>query len=90
MNEEDAVTRPVQYFTREYLAQCRAMTAEQICVFLDGYRQLTLGARSAKRKAISIRVQEHVLRAFKAKARAEGIPYQTQIHRLMEAWLRAK
>lgn len=78
--------RPVQYFTEEYLGQCAAMTAEQICEFLDGFRQLAHD-RPAPRRLISLRVKEPLLAAFKHKARAQGVPYQTQIQRLMQAWL---
>ena len=32
--------RPVQYFTPEYLAQCKQMTPEQILQFLEEFRLL--------------------------------------------------
>jgi predicted DNA binding CopG/RHH family protein len=36
---------------------------------------------------ISIKVPPSLLRAFKAKAQANGLKYQTQIKSLMKAWL---
>lgn len=35
----------------------------------------------------SLKVPEDLLGAFKARARLENVPYQTQIKRLMRAWL---
>jgi hypothetical protein len=32
--------RPVQYFTKEYLEACKALTADQIIEFLEGFREL--------------------------------------------------
>ena len=43
--------------------------------------------RPAKSRLISMKVPEPLLEAFKTKARLTGIPYQTQIKRLMNAWL---
>ena len=37
--------RPVQYFTPEYLEQCRQMTPDQIIRFVDDFRRLH-GGRS--------------------------------------------
>lgn len=88
MTRDDRRDRPVQYFSDAYLAQCAEMSAEQICTFLDDYRQVVLGARKVPRTIISMRVQDPLLRAFRQKARALGLPYQTQIQRLMAAWLR--
>jgi len=81
--------RPVQYLSDDYLEHCRRMTTAQICEFLEDYRVLVLAAgHRAKRRAISIRIEEPLLRAFRRKAKAAGVPYQTQIHRLMEDWVR--
>ncbi len=79
--------RPVQYFTDAYLEHCRSMTAEQIAEYLEDYRQIAGAARSLPRKAISIRIEQPLLRAFKQKAKSRGVPYQTQIQRLMKEWL---
>ena len=77
--------RPVQYFSDEYLAQCRAMTPGQILQFLEDFRSLHQPA--SRSRLISIKVPEALLAAFKVKARLGGTPYQTQIKRLMSKWL---
>ena len=81
--------RPVQHFSRDYLERCRAMRPEQIVRFLDGFRALHAHReqQSAKSRLISMKVPEPLLEAFKTKARLRGIPYQTQIKRLMRGWL---
>jgi len=79
--------RPVQYFSKEYLEQCRKMTPEQIVSFLDGFRTLHAAAAApAKSRLISLKVPEPLLAAFKMKAQLSGVPYQTQIKRLMTDW----
>ena len=80
--------RPVQYFSSEYLEQCRAMKPEHVVRFLEDFRVLHGGAaRSPKSRLISMKVPVPLLEAFKARARLEGVPYQTQIKRLMSIWL---
>lgn len=80
--------RPVQYFSDEYLAHCAGMSTEQVCDYLESFRAMATSAKPARRKLISLRIQEPVLASFKQKARAAGIPYQRKIHQLMEAWVR--
>ena len=82
--------KPVQYFSDEYLEQCRQMTPEQIIQFLDDFRQLHGAKASTRSKLISIKVPENLLGAFKAKAAHTGIPYQTQIKTLMREWVLQK
>ena len=77
--------RPVQYFSAEYLEQCRAMTPEQILQFLEDFRNLHQPA--SRSRLISLKVPESLLTAFKVKAKLGGTPYQTQIKRLMSQWL---
>ena len=81
--------RPVQHFSRDYLERCRAMRPEQIIRFLDEFRALHAHREQqpAKSRLISMKVPEPLLEAFKTKARLRGIPYQTQIKRLMRGWL---
>ena len=80
--------RPVQYFTPEYLERCRGMKPAQIVRFLEGFRGLLTTARPpGKSRLISVKVPESLLAAFKAKAGLTGVPYQTQIKRLMRDWL---
>ena len=79
--------RPVQYFTPEYLEQCRAMSPAQILRFLEDFRLLHGRPRAEKSKLISLKVPESLLEVFRAKAALSGVPYQTQIKRLMRDWL---
>lgn len=80
--------KPVQYFSDEYLEQCRDMTPDQIIRFLDDFRQLH-GHRAESRsrtKLISLKVPENLLNVFRKKAALAGTPYQTQIKKLMMKW----
>ena len=80
--------RPVQKFTREYLAQCESVSTEETLEFLEDFRKLHAEIRPAKSRLISLKVPEDLLNAFRLKARIKGVPYQTQIKRLMLAWIR--
>jgi predicted DNA binding CopG/RHH family protein len=80
--------KTVQYFSDDYLARCRDMSADQVLRFLDDFRHLH-GTKPAPSKLISIKVPEDLLEAFKARARMAGMPYQTQIKTLMKDWLLA-
>lgn len=83
--------RPVQYFTPEYLEQCRQMTPDQIVRFVEDFRRLhgaaKPGATRIKSRLISIKVPEDLLETFKTRSRLAGKPYQAQIKALMKAWL---
>jgi predicted DNA binding CopG/RHH family protein len=81
--------RPVQYFSDEYLQQCRGMQPDDIIRYLEDFRRLH-GSRPARSKLISMKVPEDLLEAFKAKSKLAGIRYQTQIKTLMRAWLIAE
>jgi hypothetical protein len=78
--------RPVQYFSREYLGQCRSMRPEDIVRFVAGFRELHAARVPTRSRLISMRVAEPLLEAFKTKARLSGVAYQTQIKRLMGEW----
>jgi predicted DNA binding CopG/RHH family protein len=80
--------KPVQYFTDEYLAQCRTATPKQVLTFLESYRLMQ--APNDKSKLISIKVPESLLTAFRAQCDLNGLKYQTQIKQLMLDWLRLK
>lgn len=83
--------RPVQYFTPEYLEQCRAMKPDQIVRFLDDFRTLHgAAAPTAKSRLISMKVPPTLLAAFKARCHELGVPYQTQIKLLMQDWLASR
>jgi predicted DNA binding CopG/RHH family protein len=63
------------------------MTPDQILRFLEGFRLLQSPGTKAKSRLISMKVPEPLLEAFKTRARLNGTPYQTQIKKLMAAWL---
>jgi predicted DNA binding CopG/RHH family protein len=81
--------RPVQYFSDEYLEQCRHMQPDDIIRYLEDFRRLH-NSRPAPSKLISMKVPEDLLEAFKTRAKLAGIPYQTQIKALMRAWVIAE
>ena len=81
-----ASRHPVQRFSDEYLERCRELSPEDIVRFLEDFRKLH-GAATARSRLISLKVPEPLLAAFKAKARLHGVPYQTQIKTIMQAWL---
>jgi len=81
--------RPIQYFSDEYLEQCRHMQPDEIIRYLEDFRRLH-SSRPARSKLISMKVPEDLLEAFKARAKLAGIPYQTQIKALMRDWLVAE
>lgn len=78
--------RPVQIFTDDYLRQCREMTPSGILAFLEDFRLLH-GAPRRGSRLISMKVPEDLLEAFRRRCAIEGLPYQTQIKRLMREWL---
>jgi predicted DNA binding CopG/RHH family protein len=77
--------KAVQYFTDEYLEQCKAATPKQILTFLENYRLMQAG--EDKTKLISMKISESLLAAFRQKCELEGVKYQTQIKLLMSRWL---
>ncbi|MCY4485549.1 MAG: CopG family antitoxin [Deltaproteobacteria bacterium] len=85
--DEHRSARPVQYFSKEYLEQCKRMKPADILRFLDAYRRLYSPTVRKESRSISLRVPENLLEAFKAKASLHDVPYQTQIKRLMMDWV---
>ena len=81
--------RPIQYFTDEYLEQCKKMKPEQVLQFLEDFRELQKSRKPVKSRLISIKIPEDLLESFKAKAACTGRPYQTLIKELMREWLKA-
>ena len=57
--------RPVQYFSDEYLEQCKKMKPADILRFLDDFRRLYSPARRRGSRLISLKVPEDLLEAFK-------------------------
>ncbi len=84
--------KTLQKFSDEYLEQCRGASSKQILEFLESFRLLQANAvrQKPKSKLISLKVQEDLLAAFRAKCEVEGLRYQTQIKVLMKHWLGAK
>ena len=82
--------RPVQYFSDEYLEQCKKMSPDQIVQFLEDFRTLQSAQPTVKTRLISIKVPEDLLRAFRACCELKDVKYQTQIKKLMSAWLGAE
>ncbi len=78
--------KPVQFFSDEYLEQCRKMRPEEILTFLESFRKLQ-AATPCQSKLISLKVPEDLLRAFQLKSKAHGLRYQTQIKTLMKKWI---
>jgi uncharacterized protein (DUF4415 family) len=78
--------KAIQYFSDDYLAQCRTMSPDQILRYLDDFRRLHAATPQVS-KLISLKVPVDLLSAFKAKAKMVGTPYQTQIKALMKAWV---
>jgi predicted DNA binding CopG/RHH family protein len=78
----------VQYFSDEYLEQCRQMSPQEIVNFLEDFRSLHLDrSRSTKSKLISMKIPEDFLKSFRLKCELQGIAYQTKIKSLMMEWM---
>jgi uncharacterized protein (DUF4415 family) len=77
--------RPVQYFSDEYLAQCRDARPETILEYLESFRLMS--SPQKKSKLISIKIPEALLDSFRARCEIEDVRYQTQIKKLMAEWL---
>lgn len=80
--------KALQKFTPEYLEHCRSMTPDQIAKFLDEFR-LIHGEKPVNggSKLISIKVPKNLLSTFRTQCQLCGVPYQTQIKKLMTEWL---
>ena len=79
--------RPVQYFSPEYLAQCKKMSLEDRLRFLEDFRKLQDRRPPVKSRLISVRIDESLLERFREKARTEKLPYQTLLKRLIRDYL---
>lgn len=77
--------KAVQHFTDEYLEQCSRLKPAEVLAFIEEFR--LLHASPSRSRLISMKVPEALLQAFRTKSRLHGIAYQTQIKKLMEAWL---
>ncbi len=81
--------KTLQYFTEEYLQECKKLTPEQILAFLEDFQSMYAeNNNKVKSKLISMKVPEDLLEGFKIKASLERTPYQTMIKILMKDWLK--
>lgn len=79
--------KPVQYFSPEYLEQCRKMSATDRLRFLEDFRKLQDRRAPAKSRLISLRIDEALLERFREKASGLGIPYQSLLKQLVRDYL---
>ena len=81
-------TKPVQFFTEEYLRSTAKMSVTERAKFLEEFRQLVASRESqGPTKLISIKIPEGLLAQFRARCDRENIPYQRKIKSLMLQWL---
>lgn len=77
--------KAIQHFSDEALERSAKLSPQQIVVFLENFRKLhSPNASKPKTKLISIKIPEDLLAAFRLKAEAEGVKYQTKIKELMK------
>lgn len=80
--------KALQMFTDDYLENCKKMSSHEILKFLDDFRKLHGNPKSKlPSKLISIKIPPELLSVFKKKSELLGIPYQTQIKKIMQEWI---
>ena len=79
--------KTVQYFSDEYLQQCKLLSPIQIVRYLDDFRLINTPTQKSETKLISIKVETDLLQAFKTKAKLDGVSYQSRIKQIMREWL---
>ena len=77
--------KPVQFFSDEYLQQCKTFSTEAILDYLDNFRLMQQS--TDKTRLISIKIPESLLASFRVKSELHNIKYQTQIKKLMTDWV---
>ena len=75
--------RPVQYFTADYLEQCRAISVTDRAKFVEEFRLMHGSKEVDTSLLISLRVPKRLLALFRQQAELHGTKYQTQIKVLM-------
>lgn len=78
--------KAVQFFSPEYLENSKKFSTEEIVQFLETFRSFQEQGTS-KSKLISLKVDEKLLKAFKAQCLFSGVKYQTQIKELMKKFV---
>ena len=79
------MNKTLQYFSDEYLQQCKGASPEAILEYLESFRLLY--EAQPRTKLISIKIQQTLLENFRKKCQLHNVRYQTQIKRLMLDWL---
>lgn len=77
----------IQYISKDYIQNTKGMKPEQVIRYLEDFRKLHYGLKTAPSKLISMRVPQELLDTFKRKAEFENIGYQAKIKELMRAWV---
>lgn len=78
--------KALQKFSDEYLKRCKDLSLEEILEFLENF-QLMNSELNAPSKLINLQIPEPLLNSFKQKAKLDGVAFQTQIKKLMKAWV---
>ena len=82
--------KTIQFFSDNYLAQCKQLSAEQIVRYLEDFRVINRPSKKPVSKLISIKIETDLLEAFKTKARLDGVPYQSRIKAIMRDWMKTE
>ena len=77
--------KALQYFSDEYLEQSKKLSTGEIIEFLESFRELQ--AAPGASKAISVKIPESLLKAFRKRCAMRDVKYQTQIKILMQKWV---
>lgn len=85
--------KALQHFDPKILAEAKNYTPEDIVEFIEEFRELQAAVTAQKKPTqpsilISMKVPKDLLESFRQKAKKSDVPYQTQIKRLMQQWLR--
>lgn len=79
--------RGIQKYSQEYVEWSRRLTPTQRMQFVDDFMKLAAAKPVGPSKLISLKISPELLKAFRRRCELEGIAYQTQIKKLMQAWL---
>jgi uncharacterized protein (DUF4415 family) len=82
--------KAIQFFSDDYLTQCKQLSAGQIVKYLEDFRLINMPRKKPVSKLISIKIEADLLEAFKTKARLDGVPYQSRIKTIMRDWLKSE
>ena len=82
--------KTIQFFSDDYLAQCKQLSTGQIVKYLEDFRVVNMPIKKPVSKLISIKIETDLLEAFKTKARLDGVPYQSRIKAIMRDWLKSE